>query len=491
MATMDELFGDGGDDSANHQWGQPSLTHITQPSTNMTMDIIPSNNEEGTATMADLFGEDDAEANNGEQGVVTVTDLFGEEGNEEEEEEEDIRRRPLSTTTIPITHVHTNQLSGTRTSPTIARRTGGNIVSAHGKMALHLPAFPRLSSSHSSSVTTTLGSATSSTSTPSLDTYKKVSLVRLPRIVGISPNIYDNTNYNEAEEDEYLAEADKVAAKEALIRYRLKTVVSSSSSASSSSSTQTQYVTDAAGRPQRESNSRVVEWSDGSLTLHVGAEVFSLRRANKASDKNDTNPATTSSGGGGDYNYIYSLVNSVNPDTPHSSSSSGRSTKETLLESQAVVSNRLVAGAVAGSGIINQSVLEQRASRSRAVKRSRVTQISLTEDPELEKQRRIKQEEELQRLRISQKRKAEDAQRKSGGAYDKDIYGTGGDDDAMMDENEGGEETVNLGALKKNSRNNRKKPVAKPRYTSDDEDSDDDDDSDDDSNDDSSDSSDE
>lgn len=37
-----------------------------------------------------------------------------------------------------------------------------------------------------------------------------------------------------------------------------------------------QNLTDEDGRPQYESNSRVVEWEDGSKTLHVGAEVYNL-----------------------------------------------------------------------------------------------------------------------------------------------------------------------------------------------------------------------
>ena len=425
MATMEDLFGD-----------EPMETIPSHPSN-------PNNNNNGEqATMNDLFGDDDNDETM-EQPQVTVTDLFGEDDNETNTQTNLATNNTIAPTTTQ------------RTSPNIGRR-GGNITNVHGKSVLYLPAFPRLAS-------VSAPSSPSSTTASTMEN-KKVSLVRLPRIVGVAPSMYNHETYNEATEDEYLVKVDKTTAKEALIRYRLKTIQTSNSST-------TQYVVDSHGRPQRESNSRVVEWSDGSLTLHVGTEVFSLRRANKASDKNDASGTTS-----GDYNYIYSLVTSANSDV--TSPNNTKSTKETILESQAVVSTRLVAGAIAGSGLINQSVLEARAARSRAVKRSRVTQISLTEDPEIEKQRRIKQEEELQRMRIMQKRKAEEVQRKSGGNYDKELYGTGGDDDDAMMEDNNDEGTVNLGALKKNARNARKKPVSKSRYDSDDDDSDDSDDDD-------------
>jgi RNA polymerase-associated protein LEO1 len=94
-----------------------------------------------------------------------------------------------------------------------------------------------------------------------------VALVRLPRVVTVARQAFDAEAYDERAEDEWLASIDKDAARESVVRFRLKRDADGAPE------------TDAQGRPRREGNSRVVEWADGSLTLHVGAECFSLRRA--------------------------------------------------------------------------------------------------------------------------------------------------------------------------------------------------------------------
>lgn len=313
--------------------------------------------------------------------------------------------------------------------------TSKRAVDAHGKANLHLPAIPRLSSGHS-----------------------KVALVRLPRVVAVAPQTYDASTYSESDETAWLKGIDKTAARESVIRYRLKRDAIGVT------------VVDSDGHPVRESNTRVVEWADGSLTLHVGKEAFSLRRATRQptpaqAGQQEASGAPSAAAEDG---FVFARVTSA---PPHEG---GR--KETVLEAHAAVSQRLVAGALAGTSIISSSVLETRAARSRAIKRARVQQIALSLDPEIEKQKRIKQEEEAGRIAAMQRRKADEARRKAqergslyGSAYggaagasygvDDDEVGAGGDDDG----------TFNLGAMKKSSKNSTNKRK-NDSYDEDDED---------------------
>lgn len=76
-------------------------------------------------------------------------------------------------------------------------------------------------------------------------------LVRLPNILGIEPRPFDPQTYDPDEEARM-----PHSGRENVIRWRYGSEK------------------DAEGRPVKESNSRMVRWSDGSLTLHVGSEVL-------------------------------------------------------------------------------------------------------------------------------------------------------------------------------------------------------------------------
>ncbi|KII74212.1 RNA polymerase-associated protein LEO1 [Thelohanellus kitauei] len=89
---------------------------------------------------------------------------------------------------------------------------------------------------------------------------KRIYLSKLPNFVSVDPSPFDPSTY-EAEpfQDEFTDEEGRVRLKlkmENTIRSRL--------------------ITDENGEEVRESNSRVIEWSDGSMTLHVGSEIFDI-----------------------------------------------------------------------------------------------------------------------------------------------------------------------------------------------------------------------
>lgn len=82
----------------------------------------------------------------------------------------------------------------------------------------------------------------------------RLCLVRLPNILGIQARPFDAHTYDPADE------AEHAASRQNVVRWRY----AASGAAAAGGD----------GEVERESNARVVRWSDGSLTLHIGSEVL-------------------------------------------------------------------------------------------------------------------------------------------------------------------------------------------------------------------------
>ncbi|XP_057624536.1 RNA polymerase-associated protein LEO1-like [Chionomys nivalis] len=87
--------------------------------------------------------------------------------------------------------------------------------------------------------------------------------VKLPRFLRIEPKPFDPQHYeDECEDEKVLYEDDKTKLKlkvENTIRWRIRR--------------------DEEGCKIKESNARIVKWSDGSMSLHLGSEVFDVYKA--------------------------------------------------------------------------------------------------------------------------------------------------------------------------------------------------------------------
>lgn len=92
--------------------------------------------------------------------------------------------------------------------------------------------------------------------------------VKLPNFLSVETRPYDNQTYeDEIDEDEVLDEEGRARLKlkvENTIRWRKKNNEDGTEA------------TDELGKPIRESNARVVRWSDGSMSLHLGNEIFDV-----------------------------------------------------------------------------------------------------------------------------------------------------------------------------------------------------------------------
>lgn len=180
----------------------------------------------------------------------------------------------------------------------------------------------------------------------------RVSTLRLPKLVGVDSQLY--TNDTELPSD----------APPACIRWRKA---------------------DTGSAYGLTSNARVVEWADGSLTLHIGDEVFVLRTQK----------------GGSDEMYIYNRTVS----TPPSAGSAGPSTnaleRESCLVGDAVVENRLLVRAADGSVLTAAAVLQKRAGSS---KRGPVKQVTMVTAVEEQRQADLREEKEAVRATAAARR---------------------------------------------------------------------------------------
>ncbi|CAF3090488.1 unnamed protein product, partial [Rotaria sp. Silwood2] len=100
------------------------------------------------------------------------------------------------------------------------------------------------------------------------DLGKDIHLVKLPSFMKVEPKPFDRQYFNEEirDEDDEESKARKKLGLENTIRWH--------------------YNTNENGETIRESNTRLVRWSDGSLSLHVGKEIFDVSKANIQSDHN-------------------------------------------------------------------------------------------------------------------------------------------------------------------------------------------------------------
>ncbi|KAK8782461.1 hypothetical protein V5799_016198 [Amblyomma americanum] len=90
----------------------------------------------------------------------------------------------------------------------------------------------------------------------------EVHFVKLPNFLSVDTRPYDPQWYeDEVDEDEVLDEEGRARLKlkvENTVRWR--------------------YIYDKMGNPVRQSNARIIKWSDGSMSLHLGSEIFDVHK---------------------------------------------------------------------------------------------------------------------------------------------------------------------------------------------------------------------
>lgn len=199
-------------------------------------------------------------------------------------------------------------------------------------------------------------------------------MTKLPNVVAIQHTAFDEIEYDENEEEEQYK-----GYMHNMVRWR--------------------YVRDENGNLVRdgedgslvrESNTKLVKWSDGSFTLHIGKEAFDIQNVD----------SSTSNGFTGLNGYVYVSQNAtfqnVDNDDHHDEGQNGG----TVLECIGPVGSRLVAKPSSLQSESHKSLTV--AVRQRTVKRAKIAQYMTEEDPEKLKQERIKYNEDADKTETTE-----------------------------------------------------------------------------------------
>lgn len=217
--------------------------------------------------------------------------------------------------------------------------------------------------------------------------------VKLPNFLSVEPRPFDPQYYeDEFEDEEMLDEEGRTRLKlkvENTIRWRVKR--------------------DEEGNETRESNARIVKWSDGSMSLHLGNEVFDVYKA----------PLQ------GDHNHLFIR-------------------QGTGLQGQAVFKTKLTFRPHSTDSATHRKMTLSLADRCSKTQKIRILPMA-GRDPESQRNEMIKKEEERLRASIrreSQQRRMREKQHQRGlsSSYlEPDRY----------DEEEEGDEAISLAAIKR------------------------------------------
>lgn len=240
-------------------------------------------------------------------------------------------------------------------------------------------------------------------------------MTKLPNVVAIQPNAFEEADYDEKEEeDQYKGYVHN------MIRWRYQRDENGA-------------LVREGGDLVRESNSKIVKWSDGSYTLHIGNEAFDIQNV-------DSSNSTGFPGLNG-YVYLSQKATFQTEDDDETQEQNGG----TVLECVGPVASRLVAKPSSLQSESHKSLTV--AVRQRTVKRAKIAQYMTEEDPEKLKMERIKYNEDADKLR--QRKRATGGYRSGGGGGRRGMnrsYLEADDDE--------GYDTVNIRALKKGSASN-------------------------------------
>jgi len=246
-------------------------------------------------------------------------------------------------------------------------------------------------------------------------------MTKLPNVVAIQPTAFDEAEYDEKEEEEQYK-----GYMHNMVRWRYKKDENG------------ELVRNGVdGSLIRESNTKLVKWSDGSYTLHIGKEAFDIQNVD----------SSTSDGFTGLNGYVYlSQKATFKNDDDDKDDDEEMQNGGTVLECIGPVASRLVAKPSSLQSESHKSLTV--AVRQRTVKRAKIAQYMTEEDPEKLKQERIKYNEDADKLK--QRKRATGGNYRSGGGGRRPgmnrSYLEASDDE--------GYDTVNIRALKKGSASN-------------------------------------
>jgi RNA polymerase-associated protein LEO1 len=208
---------------------------------------------------------------------------------------------------------------------------------------------------------------------PRLETdQEKLFITKLPNLVGIQTEAFDPDTYAAGVEEQDFGQAAYN-----LVRWRYKR--------DDTGNLVRDPTTD---QLQRESNTRLVRWEDGSYTLHVGTEAFQIDLTDKP-DKKSEFPGLNG------YLYLSQKATYRNGNDEEGKDDEPEESAGTVLECMGPIASRL---------LVRPSSLQSEAHKSltvgirqKTIKKARIAEFVTQEDPEKLKQERMRAKADLDR----------------------------------------------------------------------------------------------
>lgn len=260
-------------------------------------------------------------------------------------------------------------------------------------------------------------------------------ITKLPNLVGINATPYNSITHDmEKEEEHYRGYVHN------MIRWRYKT------------DEEEEYVRDEQGNLIRESNTRLVKWSDGSYTLHVGQEVLEVDNLDSGVPADNEDEAMAGFAGINGYLCV-SQKAQIRPPTKRELEGPTKEGEEeeddneeespaqpagTVLECVGRITSRFAPrpSSLASDAHRNLTL----AMRQRNVKRARIAEFVTEVDPEKDKMARIRGKDDEAKAKA---RKG--GARRSGGG----VRRRGMNPDFLEEEDDEQYDGVNLGKMKR------------------------------------------
>ncbi|XP_077483926.1 another transcription unit [Amblyomma americanum] len=209
----------------------------------------------------------------------------------------------------------------------------------------------------------------------------EVHFVKLPNFLSVDTRPYDPQWYeDEVDEDEVLDEEGRARLKlkvENTVRWR--------------------YIYDKMGNPVRQSNARIIKWSDGSMSLHLGSEIFDVHKQSLMQ---------------GDHNHLFIR-------------------QGTGLQGQAVFRTKLSFRPHSTDSFTHRKMTLSLAGRSQKTQKIRVLP-QVGQDPEAHRSEMIKKEEDRLRASIRRENKQRRMREKSHSRGLSSSYLEADEDDAAI-----------------------------------------------------------
>mmetsp|Transcript_8726 Transcript_8726/g.16204 ORF Transcript_8726/g.16204 Transcript_8726/m.16204 type:complete len:429 (-) Transcript_8726:12-1298(-) len=203
------------------------------------------------------------------------------------------------------------------------------------------------------------------------DANTNIRTVKIPNIIHLEPSVYDAALYSERMEERRLENIGKHFVGDNIIRWRFK------------KNEQGEKIMEN-GVPALESNARFVEWSDGSLQLLVGEEVFDITSLETMNQ------------------FTFALTTDAD-------------SKNRCLEAQGVVDSDILIRPTSVTSAAHKEM--EFKVKSKNLKSVRMMEMDILEDPEKEQNARLKAIDD--RLRIQNRQRAKRGNANSSARFDK------------------------------------------------------------------------